>query len=121
MDVNLYGCLAEFKIAAELLKRGYQVSRPLADSSVYDLIADINGKLIKIQVKSTSKKPYENTTGVRIHVTRHRKYSTSEVDYYALWIDYYDGFFFIKNKNQTAFNINPFGKYKKNFNTFDLR
>lgn len=121
MDVNIYGCLAEYKIAIELLKRGYQVSKPLTDSSVYDLIAEIDGKLIKIQVKSTSQKPKKNLNGIPINMTRHRRYSTKDVDYYALWVDYYDGFFFVKNINQVAIKLSPFGKYKQNFNNFALR
>jgi hypothetical protein len=36
----------------ELLKRGFNVLRPVGDRLPYDLAIDINGKLIRIQVKS---------------------------------------------------------------------
>lgn len=119
MDANLIGCMAEIKIASALLENGHQVSRPLADNCVYDLIAEIDKRLVKIQVKGTTKKP--NKYGVAVDLVRHRKYEKCDVDYYAVWVQHYDGFFFFKNNNQKAIRLNKDGKYKTKFNTFALR
>lgn len=120
MNSNEIGCYSEYRIAAALMAQGHQVSMPLNDSSVYDMIVEANSKLYKIQIKGTKKKPQPNRLGVHVNITRHRQYSKSEIDYYAIWVEYYEGFFFLKNENQNSVNLNPFGKYKHNFNTFVL-
>lgn len=45
------GDVAELLVAAELLRRGYRVSRPLSNGTPYDLIVDDGKSLIKVQVK----------------------------------------------------------------------
>lgn len=45
------GNIGESIVLAEFIKRGIQVSIPFGDNARYDLIADFNGKLNKIQVK----------------------------------------------------------------------
>ena len=45
------GNIGEAVILAEFIKRGIQVSIPFGDSARYDLIAEFNGKLNKIQIK----------------------------------------------------------------------
>lgn len=45
------GDVAELLAAAELLRRGYRVSRPLSNGTPYDLIVDDSRRLFKIQVK----------------------------------------------------------------------
>ena len=46
------GDYAELKVAAYFASKGHFVSRPLTDNAPYDLIVDIDGKLLKVQVKS---------------------------------------------------------------------
>lgn len=48
------GNIGEAIILAEFVKRNIQVSIPFGDNARYDLIADFNGKLNKIQVKYSS-------------------------------------------------------------------
>ena len=48
------GDVAELMAAAELLRRGYRVSRPLSNGIPYDLIVDDGQKLFKVQVKKAS-------------------------------------------------------------------
>lgn len=118
MNSNDIGSYSEYRIAAALMAQGHKVSMPLHDSSVYDMIVEADSKLYKVQIKGTKKKPQPNRSGVHVSITRHRQYSKSEIDYFAIWVEYYQGFFFFKNENQKAVNLNPFGKYKDYFNTF---
>lgn len=48
------GDIAEIVAAAELIKAGYVVSRPLSDNAPYDLIYDNGSQLRKAQVKGRS-------------------------------------------------------------------
>lgn len=52
---DITGSIGEHLVAVDLIKRGYRVSFASAGYP-YDLIADINGKLFKVQVKA-SKQP----------------------------------------------------------------
>lgn len=45
------GDVAELLAAAELLRRGYRVSRPLSNGAAYDLIVDDGTALLRVQVK----------------------------------------------------------------------
>ena len=45
------GNIGESIVLAEFIKRGIQVSIPFGDNARYDLIAEFNGKLNKVQVK----------------------------------------------------------------------
>jgi PD-(D/E)XK endonuclease len=52
MSTKLKGDIAEQAAILKILELGWGVSKPLGDRLSYDLIADINGKLVKLQVKS---------------------------------------------------------------------
>lgn len=45
------GDVAEMLAAAELMRRGYRVSRPLSNGAPYDLVVDDGVKLHRVQVK----------------------------------------------------------------------
>jgi hypothetical protein len=51
MDTKLKGDLAEQAAVLEALKRGWGVLRPVGDRLPYDLAFDVEGKLVRIQVK----------------------------------------------------------------------
>ncbi|HEX3099824.1 MAG TPA: group I intron-associated PD-(D/E)XK endonuclease [Patescibacteria group bacterium] len=46
------GDIAEQAATLRLLEMGWGVSKPVGDRLPYDLIADVNGRLIKLQIKS---------------------------------------------------------------------
>lgn len=120
MDNNQQGCLAEYTFATECLKRGYNVSFPLLDSSVYDCVVDVEGRLIKVQVKSTTKVPelHHNTVHCRLANSK-ADYTLERVDYFAVWVKYFDGFFVFKNTgNMRSIRLSKVGKYKNKFNNF---
>lgn len=51
MDTKLKGDIAEQAVVLHALKRGWGVLKPVGDRLPYDLVFDIEGTLIKIQVK----------------------------------------------------------------------
>lgn len=51
MDTKLKADIAESAVVHQLLSRGFNVLKPYGDRLPYDLAVDINGKLIRIQVK----------------------------------------------------------------------
>lgn len=120
MDNNQRGCLAEYTFATECLKRGYSVSFPLIDSSVYDCIVDTGERLIKVQVKSTNKTPDGDHNTVHCRIANAKAdYTLNNVDYFAVWVEYFAGFFIFKNKGEMkAIRLSKVGKYKDYFNNF---
>ncbi|MBD2690423.1 group I intron-associated PD-(D/E)XK endonuclease [Anabaena catenula] len=51
MDTKLRGDIAEQAAILHALKRGWGVLKPVGDRLPYDLVFDVGGNLIKIQVK----------------------------------------------------------------------
>ena len=73
------------------MKQGCGVSIPYGDNSKYDFIADVDGRLFKIQVKTSSLKD-ENaikfscrTTHVNCKGIKNERYLSSEVDFFATY------------------------------------
>lgn len=52
MDTKLKGDIAEQAVSLFALKKGWGVLHPIGDRMPYDLVLDIKGKLIRLQVKS---------------------------------------------------------------------
>jgi len=52
MSTKLRGDLAEQAAILQALKRGWAVLRPLGDRLAYDLVFDVQGTLVRVQVKS---------------------------------------------------------------------
>ena len=87
MNVNTKGKVSELEILTLITKLGYSVSIPFGDKDKYDQIWDINGKLIKVQIK-TSRWKNENKTGIIFNcysVSNKKKhnYTKDEIDYFA--------------------------------------
>jgi hypothetical protein len=51
MNTKQRGDVAEQAAILEALKRGWSVLRPIGDNLPYDLVFDIGGRLVKVQVK----------------------------------------------------------------------
>lgn len=85
------GNLTELQCITAFYELGFQVSIPYGENSRYDFIADINGKLIRVQVKTASKN--ENggiefsTRSTRVNATSSisHPYSANEIDYFATY------------------------------------
>jgi len=52
MDTKLKADIAESAVTTELLKRGFRVLQPVGDRLAYDLAVDLDGELLRLQVKS---------------------------------------------------------------------
>lgn len=89
------GNLTELQCITAFYQLGYQVSIPYGENSRYDFIADINGKLIRVQVKTASKKKNtENaiifsTSSTRVNSQGNytKSYTNKEIDYFATYWD----------------------------------
>lgn len=90
------GTITELLVATHLLSLGYNVSQPLTQDSKYDLIVDVQHKLLRLQVKTA--RLSDSTTGISIKFNcrtttnnvrecKQRYYSTEEVDYFATYWD----------------------------------
>lgn len=51
MSTKLKGDIAEQAAVMKILQLGWGVSKPLGDRLPYDLIADLSGRLVKLQIK----------------------------------------------------------------------
>ena len=85
------GITTEMYVAAYLLSLGYNVSQPLCQDSKYDLIVDVDGKLLRLQVK-TSRETSSNSiefncrsTTTNSQYNKSRRYSPTEIDYFATY------------------------------------
>ena len=91
---KIKGNIGEAAILFEFVKRQIPVSIPYGDNERYDLIAEFNGKLNKIQVKYCSQETNNdgvicpcassyNHTSTR---TGWESYTEDEIDYFCFWI-----------------------------------
>lgn len=86
------GDLAELKVAADLIDRGCRLSIPFGEDCDYDLIADYEGRLHRVQVKYTRSDGRVVSVRCRSHsltkgkVRATKLYTSAMVD----WIAVYD-------------------------------
>jgi hypothetical protein len=86
------GNLAELKVAADLAARGCEISIPFGEDSSYDLVADFEGRLHRVQVKFTRSDGCVVAVGCRSHsltngrVRRTKIYTAAMVE----WVVVYD-------------------------------
>lgn len=89
LSSHFIGEITEQQVAIEFLKRGIQVSKPLVQDSRYDFVVDINKKLYKIQVKTSSLKENSylefatSTSHTNTKGTLNFSYSSEDVDFFA--------------------------------------
>lgn len=86
------GNLTELQCITSFYELGYTVSIPYGENSRYDFIADIHGKLIKVQVKTSSEqdegKTFEfscRSTRVNARGSISRQYTADEIDYFCTY------------------------------------
>jgi hypothetical protein len=91
MNTNTLGKITEIEVMSYITKKGYSVSIPFGDKDRYDQIWDINGKLYRIQVKTSHL--YSKNTGKAIEFSttgnsngRVTSYTKKDIDYFAtIW------------------------------------
>jgi len=124
MDSNSKGAYAEYMFASECLRHGFYPSFPILDSSVYDVLVDIGSNIIKVQVKYTAKVPSDrNSVQVPIMNGNKVNYTLEFVDYFAIYSEYFSGFFIVKNTGSIQalrLNNKKGSKYELQFNNFSF-
>lgn len=87
------GNLTELQCLTAFIAEGCGVSIPYGDNSKYDFIADVNGILLKIQVKTSSFNDENSikfscrTTHVNCAGVKNERYSADEIDFFATYWD----------------------------------
>jgi hypothetical protein len=121
MDSTVLGCLAEYLFCIECLKRDINVSMPLSPGSVYDVVVESKGVLLKIQVKSYQKGHPNNMDSIKINFTSKRKYNTEEVDFFAFYVKKFNGFFIFRNNGERrSIRLSLTNKNSNFFNNFEF-
>ena len=94
MDTKLKADIAEHAVITELLRRDLKVLKPIGDRLPYDLALDLDGELIRIQVKSAwfdSQKHIYCVDARRTKTNRRRmrrdRYQKGDFDFAILHID----------------------------------
>ena len=85
------GNIGEAIALAKFMELGVQVSIPFGDNARYDLVADFNGKLNKIQVKYCNHLSENDSILCPCSSTYHTKYGThrtytDDVDYMCFYL-----------------------------------
>lgn len=90
LSSHYIGEITEQQVAIEFLKLGIQVCKPLVQSSRYDFVVDIDDKLYKIQVKTSTPKGNNSyiefatsTSHTNSRGTVNLNYSEKDVDFFA--------------------------------------
>lgn len=99
MHSKTKGMRGEFAVSKYLADNNYPVFKELGDLSKIDLITEVDGKLIKIQVKAITEKenkievhPRKSGPGYEFH------YTEEMVDIFAAYILNKDVLFFVSSK-----------------------
>lgn len=95
LDTNTKGILTQLEVLQYVIRQGYSVSIPYGDRDRYDQIWDINGKLLKIQVKTSHWYNEEKTAFsfktksgyIKAHQNVEKRYSKEEIDYFATFFE----------------------------------
>ena len=94
MTVKQKGDLTELQCITAFYELGCGVSIPYGENSRYDFIADVKGKLLKIQVKTSRPLHGGDTITFSCRSTRisstacyNRRYTSEEIDFFATFYD----------------------------------
>ena len=85
------GNLTELQCITAFIEQGCGISIPYGDNSKYDFIADFQGSLYKIQVKTSSYKDKNaiqfscRSTHVNCKGVKNERYSKNEIDFFATY------------------------------------
>ena len=100
MDTKLKGDIAEQAAVLHALKRGWGVLKPVGDRLPYDLVFDVEGTLIKIQVKyAWFDEPSGNyvvdnrRTKTNRRITIREAYQQSDFDFALVYVEKLDLFY----------------------------
>ena len=94
MDTKLKGDIAEHEVILSALKNGWGVAKMIGDRLPYDLVFDVNNKLVRIQVKSAWLDDKSNNyvidtrkTNTNSKSTTRSYYNDNDFDFAIIYID----------------------------------
>lgn len=123
MNSKQIGNIGEAKVLSKFIELGFPVYVPFGDNEKADLVVDFNGKLNRIQVKTSIDAKNGNvvfdltsSTAHRKNGTRH-KYTVNEVDYFALYNLCRDKIYLLKVPETPIATIRFRYEYPKNGQT----
>lgn len=112
-ETNQKGLITESYCQVAFTEIGIMLSKPISHDCRYDYIADINGKLIRIQCKTSRMKPDSTTSitfntrstrGSTVQIFEH-SYTQDEIDYFYTWFEGKSYLIPIKDCGATAFSL----------------
>ncbi len=108
MDTKLKADIAESAVVTALLKRGFRVLKPVGDRLPYDLALDVNGKLLRLQVKSAWYYNGSYTVDTRRTKTNRRRmlrvrYDENDFDFAIVYIERLETFYVIPVSKFSAY------------------
>ena len=86
MHKKTKGSIAEMAVAYRLLKMGWNILFPFGENNRYDLVAERNGKFVKVQVKYVT--PRNGTLDVNCKSSNNwsvDKYTAKQIDFIAAY------------------------------------
>ncbi|UBF20278.1 PD-(D/E)XK nuclease [Halorubrum sodomense tailed virus 4] len=97
------GDISELKVTTALIELGHGVSNTVGDNQRYDLIADINGELHRVQCKTASNPPSQSSYQIELRNRSYRTggkirkqtYTGDEIDVYAVYNPHSDEIYWI--------------------------
>ena len=107
-NTQISGAITEQKCFLKCIEYGFIVSKPLFDNARYDFLLDANGKILKIQVKTSRWKDEEHSAFVFNCYSQHStgngnkrmKYTSKEIDYF---MTEKDGLFYLYPADEKGF------------------
>lgn len=89
------GIVTELQCITAFNQLGYHVSIPYGENSRYDFIADIDGLLIRVQVKTSHYKDEDKSAIIfscrsshtNSHETKNIKYTNKEIDFFCTYFE----------------------------------
>lgn len=101
-DTKLKGDIAEQAVVLQALKKGWNVLKPIGDRLSYDLVFEIEGRFLKIQVKSAwfdeKRQNYvvdNRRTKTNRRVMLREKYSETDFDFAIIYLEEIQIFYII--------------------------
>ena len=98
MDTKLKSDIAESAVVTKLLQKGLKVLKPVGDRLPYDLAVDLDGNLLRVQVKSAwGSNGIYNVDSRRTKTNRRKmlrsRYAKGDFDFAVLYIEDLDVFY----------------------------
>lgn len=100
MDTKLTGDLSEMMVVVELLRREFRVLEPVGDRLPYDIALDVDGRLIRLQVRTAYGSNGHFVGNVRNAKTNRKEYSfvlsdTANVEFFVFVVQAIPAFYVV--------------------------